>query len=257
MLVTFGILHDFLVKLKLIPLNVGEKLPPKSQKQFTSLYQSYNSFFTRNMYMRARDCWNNPISSVPGRQVDVMERQSLSRKGWNWAYKLTGKVFKDTLNLASYNYLGFADTTGICADTSENAVNSNSFTSGSNENELGRTTLHNELENLTANFLRVEDAICFGMGFATNSMNIPTLVDSKSLVISDQLNHSSIVTGCKLSGATINVYKHNNMDSLEHVIRKAILYGNPKRMNRPYNKILIIGVAVEAISWALGRWAGL
>ena len=54
------------------------------------------------------------------------------------------------------------------------------------------------------------------------------------------MNHSSIVTGCRLSGATVKVFKHNDMDSLEHILRKAIIKGNPKRANRPYSKILIM-----------------
>merc|ERR1739848_633152 len=78
------------------------------------------------------------------------------------------------------------------------------------------------------------------MGFATNSMNIPALVDNKSLIISDQCNHASIVTGCRLAGATIRVFKHNDMRDLEKVLRRAVLEGNPKRLNRPWNKILII-----------------
>jgi len=165
-------------------------------------------------------------------------------------------VTKQTGNLASYNYLGFANTDGICADSAVNAVNVSGISAASTEQELGRQAIHNDIERETAEFLGVEEAMCFGMGFATNSMNIPVLVDGKSLIISDSCNHASIITGCRLSGATIKTFKHNDMSSLEHVIREAILHGNPKRMGRPWNKILIIveGIySMEGTICNLGR----
>ena len=73
----------------------------------------------------------------------------------------------------------------------------------------GSLALHNELETLVARFVGKPAAMVFGMGFATNSTNIPTLVGKKDLIISDALNHSSLVTGARLSGATIRVFKHN------------------------------------------------
>ena len=242
-LTTWGIIQDILRFFNLIPKCHGELKVPNdiSEKNgFPNLYQSFDSFFTRNMYMRVRRCWNKPICSVPGRKVDLLERKAKCRDGWNWSFKLTGNVLKNRINLASYNYLGFAQNQGICADTSENVTKNVGLSTASSPLELGNNVIHKELEELTADFLGVEKAIIFGMGFATNSMNIPCLVDSKSLVISDQNNHSSIVTGCRLSGATINVFKHNDMRSLEKVLRNAVIYGNPKRVNRPYSKILII-----------------
>ena len=60
----------------------------------------------------------------------------------------------------------------------------------------------------------MEDAVTFSMGFATNALNIPTLVGRGSLVISDQLNHASLILGLRLSGATIDVFKHNGEAAL-------------------------------------------
>lgn len=76
---------------------------------------------------------------------------------------------------------------------------------------LGKTTLHRDLEKLTARFLGVEDAIIFGMGFATNTLNIASLISSECLVISDERNHASLILGLKLSGATVRIYKHNGI----------------------------------------------
>lgn len=99
--------------------------------------------------------------------------------------------------------------------------------------------MHQELETLTAKFLGVEDAIVFGMGFATNSLNIPSLISPGCLVVSDEKNHASIILGLRLSGATIKVYLHNNPQSLEKVVEQAILNGQPKT-GAPWKKILII-----------------
>ena len=64
-----------------------------------------------------------------------------------------------------------------------------------------------------AEYVGKEDAITFGMGFATNSGNIPVFAEKGSLILSDQLNHTSLVLGCRLTGAEIRVFKHNGMNS--------------------------------------------
>lgn len=61
-----------------------------------------------------------------------------------------------------------------------------------------------------AQFLGVENCVIFGMGFATNSTNIPTLAGKGCLLISDELNHVSLILGCKLTGSTKRVFKHNS-----------------------------------------------
>ena len=60
-----------------------------------------------------------------------------------------------------------------------------------------------------ARFVGKPAAMVFGMGFATNSTNIPTLVAKGDLIVSDELNHSSLITGARLSGAEVKVFKHN------------------------------------------------
>jgi len=69
--------------------------------------------------------------------------------------------------------------------------------------------IHDELEKLTAKFLGVEDAIVFGMGFATNSLNLPSLVSKGCLVLSDEKNHASLILGLRLSGAVTRIFEHN------------------------------------------------
>ena len=74
---------------------------------------------------------------------------------------------------------------------------------------------------------------------ATNTMNLPMLMGKGDLVISDQLNHASIILGLRLSGATVAVFKHNNMESLENCIKSNIMKGQTKS-KRPWKRIFIV-----------------
>jgi len=82
----------------------------------------------------------------------------------------------------------------------------------------------------------------FGMGFATNTTNIPLLAGPGTLVISDSLNHASLVVVCRASGASCEVFRHNDLKSLGNIIIKMIRRGqDPKSKTRvPWKKILII-----------------
>lgn len=141
--------------------------------------------------------------------------------------------------MGSYNYLGFAENNGKCAQDSIEAIKKYSAANSATRQELGTLKIHNELEEQLAEFLGTESSIVFGMGFATNSTNIPNLVKKGSLIISDELNHASLVLGARLSGASIKIFKHNDVENLEQVIKTAILDGQPKT-HRPWKKILIL-----------------
>lgn len=202
---------------------------------FVPLFSEYECFYTRNLYTRIRDCFNRPICSVPGATIDIMERVS---DDYNWTFKKSGKKIP-ALNLGSYNYLGFAENTGKCASDSIDALKKYSVASCSSRQEVGTMKIHKELEELVAEFLNLDSAIVFGMGFATNATNIPNLVGKGCLIVSDELNHVSLVLGSRLSGATIKVFKHNDMKDLENVLKESIVNGQNKT-HRPWKKILII-----------------
>lgn len=70
-------------------------------------------------------------------------------------------------------------------------------------------------------------------------MNIPSLVDKGSLILSDRLNHASLVTGCRLSGAHTVVFRHNDASDCERKLRDALCGVSPKTGEK-YNKVLII-----------------
>lgn len=104
---------------------------------------------------------------------------------------------------------------------------------------MGTLDLHVELEKLVARFVGKEACMVISMGFATNSTTLPALVQRGCLLISDELNHSSLVFGARLSGASIRTFKHNNSQDLERVLREAVAQGQP-RSHRPWKKILVV-----------------
>ncbi|CAF0738308.1 unnamed protein product [Rotaria sordida] len=213
---------------------------------FVPLYQSYESFYTRNVYQRIADCFNRPIGSVPGGTLDLVERIT---EDYNWSFNFTGNKIK-SINLGSYNYLGFADNSGQTADNVINSIKTGGIAVASTTQEFGTLTQHRKLESLLAEFLGTEDAITFGMGFATNALNIPSLVGKGCLILSDELNHTSLVLGSRLSSAVIKVYKHNDMNHLERLLRESIVSGQP-RTHRPWRKILIIVEGVYSMEGSL------
>ena len=77
------------------------------------------------------------------------------------------------------------------------------------------------------------------MGFATNALGIPALGGKGTLLVSDSLNHSSIVVGARASGAVIRVYKHNDLKGLESLLRSSIVDGQ-ERSRRPWRKIVVM-----------------
>jgi serine palmitoyltransferase len=143
------------------------------------------------------------------------------------------------LNVGSYNYLGFGDPDSPTKDDVFKALEHFSVGSCSPRNILGTTVLHKQLEQMMASFLSKEDCLVFGMGFGTNAGGIPALIGKGGLIISDERNHSSIVVGARCSGAAVRVFKHNDTEDLEAVIRRAIVDGQPLS-HRPWTRILIM-----------------
>ena len=89
-------------------------------------------------------------------------------------YRFTGKTLP-SVNLGSYNYLGFAENSGPCAEEAIKSIENYGVATCSTRHELGTQKYMKNLESLMAEYLNLEDCIAFGMGFATNALNIPTL----------------------------------------------------------------------------------
>jgi len=136
--------------------------------------------------------------------------------------------------------LGFAENNGPVTDLVAEAIRSYGVACASPRIEAGDTVVTRDLEKEIAAFVGKEDALVIGMGFATNSTTIPAICGEKgTLIISDSLNHNSIVNGSRDSGAKVLVFKHNNIKDLEKLLRNAIAEGQP-RTRRPWKKIVII-----------------
>jgi len=159
-------------------------------------------------------------------------------KGYGHPFYLTGSRTR-ALNISSYNYLGFAHSQGGCADAVEESLRRYGVSTCGARLEGGSSELHVTVEALVARFVGQEDALVSSMGFATNSTILPSLVSKGCLLISDELNHASIRAGARLSGANLRMFKHNNMESLESLLREVISQGQPKT-HRPWKMILLV-----------------
>ncbi|KAJ1652498.1 serine palmitoyltransferase component [Dispira simplex] len=202
---------------------------------YAPIFSDFESLWRRRLYQRISDCFQRPITGVAGAYVTLLDRVS---NDFNRTFEFTG-IKTRTLNLASYNYLGFAQSTGPCADSVEQSIEQFGVGNASPCIDLGTTQLLRETEKTVARFLGTEDALVVSMGFATNSTTLPALVSKGCLLISDEFNHASLVTGSRLSGATIRVFRHNDTSHLESMLREAISQGQP-RTHRPWKKILVV-----------------
>ncbi len=117
------------------------------------------------------------------------------------------------LMLASYEYLGLLGHEDLnrAADTAMTK-----YGTGHHGSRLltGTTSVHCELESRLASWMDAEDAIVFSSGYVANLATISALVGPGDYVIGDNLNHASIVDGCRMSGAEFAEFKHNDMDDL-------------------------------------------
>ncbi|KAG1859933.1 pyridoxal phosphate-dependent transferase [Suillus tomentosus] len=202
---------------------------------YAPLNSDFDSFYTRRLKRRMDDCFSQPVTGVAGRTIVILDRYSTDN---NHTQIFTGGKTR-ALNISSYNYLGFAQARGGCADAVEESIRRYGVSTCGTRLESGSSELHTSAEALVARFVGMEDALISSMGFATNSTFIPALVGKGSLVISDELNHASIRVGVRHSDAQVRMFKHNDMLSLESLLREVISQGQPKT-HRPWKKILVI-----------------
>ncbi|BAB90752.1 putative serine palmitoyltransferase [Oryza sativa Japonica Group] len=204
-------------------------------KGYAPICGGQEDFYYRRFVRRVQDCFWRPIASKPDAWFDVVERYS------NDSNKTLHRTTKTSrcLNLGSYNYLGFAAADEYCTPRVIESLKKYSASTCSVRVDGGNTKLHVELEELVARFVGKPAAILFGMGYVTNSAIIPALIGKGGLIISDSLNHNSIVNGARGSGASVQVFQHNNPAHLEEVLREQIAGGQP-RTHRRWKKIIVI-----------------
>lgn len=230
-LILLGHMRDFFGK-KFYPQNYAHLLP---RNGYAALNSDFDSFYTRRLKTRLDDCFSRPVTGVPGRTITLLDRYTNDSRE---SFHLSGTTTR-ALNVSSYNYLGFASSSGGCADAVEEGIRRYGVAGAAPRHDTGTLDLHNQAEKLTARFVGAESAMIVSMGFATNSTTIPAFVEKGCLVISDEFNHASIRFGVRLSGASVRPFKHNDMNSLEELLRDCIAQGQP-RTHRPWKKIIVV-----------------
>jgi len=200
-------------------------------------------FYKQHMYKLYVDCFNRPISSAPDATVDVVVR--VRPGGFIFGplneFECTDQA-KKCVNMSSYNYLGFGGVDAFCTPAARKAALEHGFSCAGTRTEGGTLPVHRELEREVAKFLQKEDALVLGMGFATNSTVLPCLFEAGGkgiLVLSDALNHRSIVEGVRLSGASVRAFTHNNMSDLEAQLKRAVEEGQPGS-GEPWRKVFVV-----------------
>ena len=125
---------------------------------------------------------------------------------------------KNVLNFCSNNYLGLANHPKI-VEAAKEATKKYGVGPAAVRSIAGTMDLHVQLEQRLAEFKGAEDVITFQSGFTANLGTISALVGKEDVVFSDRLNHASIIDGCRLSGAKIIPYEHNDPGALEDAIK--------------------------------------
>lgn len=127
---------------------------------------------------------------------------------------------QEKLNFCSNNYLGLANHPEV-VKAAQRAVEEYGVGPGAVRTIAGTMELHRELEKKLAKFKKAEATITFQSGFNANLAVIPAIISKQDIIISDELNHASIIDGCRLSGADIRIYQHADLDSLREQLEQA------------------------------------
>ena len=150
---------------------------------------------------------------------------------------------KEVINMSSNNYLGLA-TNEEMKKAAIDAVNKYGVGSGAVRTIIGNMDIHEELEEKLAEFKREEAAMVFQSGFNCNAGAIQAITSKGDLIISDSLNHASIIDGVRLSRADKAIFQHSDMEDLEKVLKE-------KREN--YKNCLIITDGVFSMDGDLAK----
>ncbi|WP_066049309.1 glycine C-acetyltransferase [Robertmurraya korlensis] len=139
---------------------------------------------------------------------------------------------KELVNLSSNNYLGLA-TDSRLKEAALEAIQQYGVGAGAVRTINGTLKLHIELEEKLAQFKQTEAAIAYQSGFNCNMAAISGIMDKNDAILSDELNHASIIDGCRLSRAKVIRYNHSDMDDLRAKAKEAMESGL-------YNKVMVI-----------------
>jgi glycine C-acetyltransferase len=125
---------------------------------------------------------------------------------------------KQVINLSSNDYLGLSDNKSVLTETKKQLAR---ISQCSSRLMSGNSVVIEQLEKHLASHRRTESSLVYPNGYMANMGVISVLGDKDSIIFSDELNHASIIDGCRLSGANVRVFNHNDMQHLEELIQTA------------------------------------
>lgn len=152
---------------------------------------------------------------------------------------------KKLINLSSNNYLGLANDSRLI-EAAIKATRDYGVGAGAVRTINGTMDIHEQLEKRLAEFKHTEAAIVFQSGFNCNMGAISAVMSKNDAILSDSLNHASIIDGCRLSGAKIIRFEHSDMEDLRNKAKQAIESGN-------YGKIMVITDGVFSMDGDIAR----
>ena len=126
---------------------------------------------------------------------------------------------KKVINLSSNNYLGFANHPRLKKAAKE-AIDHYGVGAGAVRTIVGNMDIHEKLDQVIAEFKKEEAALVFQSGFNVNAGVIQAITTKDDLIISDELNHASIIDGIRLSKADRKIYKHSDMNELKNILEE-------------------------------------
>ncbi|HVL68091.1 MAG TPA: glycine C-acetyltransferase [Vicinamibacterales bacterium] len=156
-----------------------------------------------------------------GEELDALKQQNLYRRLRILEEEQKAHTTFDhrsVVNLSSNNYLGLT-THPRLRERALQAIEDFGVGSGSVRTIAGTMEIHMELERRLAEFKKVEAAVVFQSGFTANAGTVSAVLTRDDVVISDELNHASIIDGCRLSRAAIKVFPHKDVDAARRIIK--------------------------------------
>jgi len=183
----------------------------------------------------------NPLGFLAD-EIEELKRQNLYRPMRVLSSPQAAEVVVDgaeLINLSSNNYLGLA-THPKLKEAAIAATRDFGAGSGAVRTIAGNMTIHERLETELAEFKRVEAVLTFQSGFTANTGVIPVVTGESDLIVSDALNHASIIDGMRLSKAPRVVFPHKDITALRGLLREAREKGRADAGGRPYRLILVV-----------------
>ena len=163
---------------------------------------------------------SDPLAYL-GQELDSLKEQNLYRRLRILEEEQKAHTtfdHKSVVNLSSNNYLGLT-THPRLREAALTALERFGVGSGSVRTIAGTMEIHMELERRLAEFKKVEAVVVFQSGFAANAGTVSAVLTKEDVVISDELNHASIIDGCRLSRAAIKVFPHKDVDAARRIVK--------------------------------------